>query len=221
MISLARRVAAEAVGSGLLLTAVIGSGIMAERLTAGNVALALLANAAAVGAALLTLITIFAPISQAHFNPVVSCLLAARRQLTMKELVAVVAAQFIGAVAGVWWAHVMFGLPILQASLHAPGGPGPWAGEFTATFGLVLIVEGGRRHFAGALPGVVAIFLMAAYWFTPSTSLANPAVTVARALTETFARLGVNDIAPFIIAQALGGCAGAVFSRWLYRPLAT
>lgn len=220
-ISIARRAAAEAVGTGLLLTAVVGSGIMAERLSGGNVGLALLANALATGGALVALIITFAPISGAQFNPVVSCVLAVRGLLAKRDLAVVVVAQVIGAAAGVGWAHLMFDLPILQISAHERSGIGQWAGEFTATFGLVMLIEAGRRHFATALPGIVAAYITAAYWFTSSTSFANPAVTLARALTDTFTGIGVNNVVAFIVAQSLGASAAAVFSRWLFRPIAT
>src|SRR5258708_2481803 len=221
MISTARRAAAEAVGTGLLLTAVVGSGIMAERLFGGNVGLALLANALATGGALVALIITFAPISGAQFNPVVSCVLAVRGLLTKRDLAVVIVAQLIGAAAGVCWAHLMFDLPILQISAHERSGVGQWAGEFTATFGLVMLIEAGRRHFSTALPGIVAAYITAAYWFTSSTSFANPAVTLARALTDTFTGIGINTVAAVVIPPPLGASAAAVFSRWLFRPIAT
>lgn len=221
MISIARRAAAELVGTGLFVTALIGSGILAERLAGGNVGLALLANALATGGVLIAAITALAPISGAHLNPVVSFVQARCGELTWRELAAYVIAQIVGAIAGTCWAHLMFDLPILQISVHEQSSLGQWIGEMTATFGLVMLVEAGRRHFTAALPGVAAAYLAAAYLFTSSTSLANPALTLARAFTDSFAGTGINNVVPFVIAQAIGGAAAAVFSRWLFRPIAT
>ncbi|MBV8537866.1 MAG: aquaporin, partial [Alphaproteobacteria bacterium] len=182
---LGRRLAAEGVGTAFLLAAVVGSGIMAERLAGGNVAVALLANAIATGSALYALILTFAPVSGAHFNPVVSLASLLAGDLPRRALVPYMAAQIAGAIGGVWLAHLMFGLPILQGSAHARSGIGQWAGEFVATFGLVLLIETGKRSFAAQIPAAVAAHITAAYWFTSSTSFANPAVTIARSLTDT------------------------------------
>lgn len=212
---LARRVAAEAVGSAFLLAAVVGSGIMAERLAGGNAAVALLANALATGCALFALILTFAPVSGAHFNPVVSLARMLAGELPARALLTYIAAQALGAVAGVWIAHAMFGLPILQTSLHARDGIGQWLGEFVATFGLVLLIETGTRSFAASLPAAVAAYITAAYWFTSSTSFANPAVTIARAMTDTFAGISPAHVPAFILSQLLGAAAAVGFSRWL------
>ena len=215
MTGAARPAAAEAVGTAFLLAAVVGSGIMAERLSGGNVGLALLANAIATGAALLALIHTFAPFSGAHFNPLVTLTLAADGALPHRHVLPYVAAQLVGAIVGVWLAHLMFDLPILQASARVRSGVGQWAGEFLATFGLVAVIESGRRHFAAALPASVAAYITAAYWFTSSTSFANPAVTVARSLTDSFAGIGPNNVLAFITAQAAGAAAAAFLLRWL------
>jgi glycerol uptake facilitator-like aquaporin len=209
-----RSAVAEALGTAFLLAAVVGSGIMAERLSGGNVGLALLANAIATGAALAALILTFAPYSGAHFNPVVTMALAVADEFPRRHVVPYILAQVSGAIAGVWLAHLMFDLPILQTSARVRSGVGQWAGEFIATFGLMAVIESGRRHFAGALPGAVAAYITAAYWFTSSTSFANPAVTIARALTNTFAGIGPNNVVAFIVAQLMGGIAAVLLFRW-------
>jgi glycerol uptake facilitator-like aquaporin len=214
-LTLGRRVAAEALGTAFLLAAVVGSGIMAERLAGGNVALALLANALATGGALVALILAFGPWSGAQFNPAVTLVLALSGAMPRHEALPYIAAQTVGAVLGVWLAHLMFDLPILQLSAHARSGVGQWAGEFTATFGLILVVESGRRHFAAALPGAVAAYITAAYWFTSSTSFANPAVTIARALTDSFAGIGPNGVPAFVAAQLAGAAAALLLTRWI------
>ncbi len=208
---------AEALGTAFLLAAVVGSGIMAERLSLGNNGLALLANAVATGAALVALILTFAPFSGAHFNPVVTLAMAASGVLPRRAVLPYLLAQLGGAIAGVWLAHLMFDLPILQASAHARSGIGQWSGEFIATFGLVAVIESGRRHFPGALPGAVAAYITGAYWFTASTSFANPAVTIARALTDSFAGIVPAHVPGFILAQLAGGLAALVVLRWLVR----
>jgi glycerol uptake facilitator-like aquaporin len=220
-ITVFRSAVAEAIGTAFLLAAVVGSGIMAERLAGGNLALALLANAMATGAALVALILTFAPFSGAHFNPIVTAALAVDGVLPRRCVLPYVLAQVAGAVAGVWLAHLMFELPILQNSEHTRSGIGQWTGEFVATFGLMAVIESGRRHFAGALPGAVAAYITAAYWFTSSTSFANPAVTIARALTNTFAGIGPNNVVAFIIAQLAGGTAAVMLFRWFDRTKAT
>jgi glycerol uptake facilitator-like aquaporin len=214
--SLGRRVAAEAVGTALLLAVVVGSGIMAERLADGNIALALLANALATGAALAPLILTFGPVSGAHFNPAVTLSLAASGATPWRDVLPYVAAQILGAVAGVWLAHLMFDVAILQVSARERSGIGQWTGEFIATFGLVTVIESGRRHFAAALPAAVAAYITAAYWFTSSTSFANPAVTLARAVTDSFAGIGPNNVAAFIAAQLAGAATAVALAAWLH-----
>jgi glycerol uptake facilitator-like aquaporin len=213
--NLARRVVAEAIGTALLLAAVVGSGIMAERLAAGNLALALLANAVATGGALVALIVTFAPISGAHFNPIVTLALARRDGQRGLAPVAYVVAQAVGAVAGVFLAHVMFGLPILQASTHARATLGEWVGEFIASFGLVGLILSADRHAPRSVPYAVAAYIMGAYWFTSSTSFANPAVTLARSLTDSFAGIAPAHVPGFILAQAAGAAAASAVFGWL------
>jgi glycerol uptake facilitator-like aquaporin len=213
--ALCRRVAAEAIGTAFLLAAVVGSGIMAERLAQGNLALALLANAIATGAALYALIPTFAPFSGAQFNPLVTLAAARAGEMRWRAVTPVIAAQVVGAIAGVWLAHLMFDLSILQFSAHRRTGLGQWAGEFVASFGLIAAIESGKRHFPASLPGIVAGYITAAYWFTSSTSFANPAVTLARALSDTFAGIAPIDAPAFIIAQFAGAAAAIAFARWL------
>ncbi len=202
-----RSIIAEGVGTALLLAAVVGSGIMGERLAGGNVAIALLANAIATGGALYALIVLFGPISGAHFNPVVSVAMAIRGRTPMRWVPAYIVVQIVGAILGVWLAHLMFGLPILEASTKLRSGIGQWAGEVTATFGLVLLIAvGGRRLSEPALPAAVACYIVGAYWFTSSTSFANPAVTIARALSDTFAGIAPANAPAFIAAQVVGAC---------------
>jgi len=217
-LSLGRRAAAEAIGTAFLLTAVVGSGIMAERLAGGNVALALLANAIATGCALFALILVFAPWSGAHFNPVVTLALAIDGEIQWRDVLAYVAAQLAGAILGVWLAHLMFELPILEWSAHARTGLGQWSGEFVASFGLLLVIESGRRAFAQSLPAAIAAYITAAYWFTSSTSFANPAVTLARSLTNSFAGIAPSDVLGFVACQCLGAAAAVGFVYWLARP---
>jgi len=213
--SLAQRGVAEALGTALLLAAVIGSGIMAERLAGGNVALALLANAIATGGALIALILTFAPISGAHFNPVVTLVLASKGELVGCGVLVYLVAQFVGAIAGVELAHAMFGLPILEVSTHARSSFGEWIGEFVATFGLLGVILSCKRHSPGASPYAIAAYIVAAYWFTSSTSFANPAVTVARAFTDSFAGIRPADMGGFIIAELAGGAAASIAFWWL------
>jgi glycerol uptake facilitator-like aquaporin len=217
--SLGRRVVAEGVGTALLLAAVVGSGIMAERLAGGNAALALLANAIATGGALLALIVTYGPISGAHFNPIVTLALASRGELRVSAALGYILGQVGGAVVGVWLAHIMFGLPILQASSHARATLGEWAGEFIATFGLIGLILSTSRHTPAAVPYAVAAYITAAYWFTSSTSFANPAVTVARSMTDTFAGIRPSHVLGFVIAQLAGGAAATLLFLWLQpRP---
>jgi glycerol uptake facilitator-like aquaporin len=216
---LARRAVAEALGTALLLVAVVGSGIMAERLAGGNLALVLLANAIATGGALGALILTFGPISGAHLNPVVTLAFASRGVLRARMALAYIGAQFIGAVAGVWLAHLMFGLPILQASAHARGTIGEWVGEFVATFGLLGLILSASRRAPAAVPYGVAAYITGAYWFTSSTSFANPAVTFARALTNTFAGIEPGHVPGFILAELAGGAAATALFAWLLDDL--
>jgi len=215
---LRRAVVAEAIATALLLAAVVGSGIMAEKLSAGNTGVALLANAIATGGALIALILTFGPISGAHMNPVVTLAMASLGELRPAAALAYIAAQVLGAVAGVWLAHVMFGLPVLQHSAHARASFGEWVGEFVATFGLLGLILSGRRHAPQTLSYAVAAYITAAYWFTSSTSFANPAVTFARSLTNTFAGIEAGHVLGFVIAQLIGGAAAVGLFGWLLGP---
>ena len=218
-VDLPRRLAAEALGTGLLVATVIGSGIMAARLAGEAGALALLCNTIPTGAILVVLVTILGPLSGAHLNPAVSAALALRRDLPAGELLPYVLAQIAGGIAGSWLAHGMFDLPLLQASLTLRTGPGQWLGEFTATFGLLLAIFGAVRFNPPAVPWCVGLYITAAYWFTSSTSFANPAVTVARALSDTFAGIRPMDVPGFVLAQLAGAFLATVLCGWLYaRP---
>ncbi len=214
---LSRRVVAEFLGTAFLLAAIVGSGIMAERLTQGNIALALLANAIATGAALLALILAFGSISGAHFNPVVTLMSAFFTGLSWKEVPAYLAAQFTGAFAGVATAHAMFALPLYSVSQHARHGAGITFSEFLATFGLLLLIATTARSNSSATPYAVATYITAAYWFTSSTSFANPAVTLARSLTPTFSGIRPADTPGFLVAQALAIPGVLILVSWLYR----
>ena len=214
---LSRAIAAEALGSGFLLAVVVGSGIMGERLAGGNAAIALLANSLATGAGLVMLIVTFAPISGAHFNPVVTLSEAWLGRLPWPHVVPYLAAQFIGAMLGVAAAHAMFELPIYFASQNVRTGPAQWWSEFVATFGLLTAILHCARHRPNQVPLAVAAYITAAYWFTASTSFANPAVTVARAWTDTFAGIRPSDAPGFIVAQLVGGTAAVIFYRWMAR----
>ena len=214
-----RRLTAEAIGTAMLLAAVVGSGIMADRLSGGNDAVALLANTVATAAALVALILTFGPISGAHFNPAVSIADAAQGGLRWQEVPGYVAAQLIGAVLGVWLAHVMFGERLLMLSLRARSGPALMVSEFVATFGLLSVIWGCSRRRSDAVPFAVAAYIAAAYWFTASTSFANPAVTVARALTDTFAGIRPADVPGFIVAQLAGAATATLLFRWLVPSL--
>ena len=211
----ARRAVAEFLGTCLLLAVVVGSGIMAERLSAGNVALALLANSLATGAGLLALILAFGPISGAHFNPVVTLADAAQGGLPWRDVPVYLAAQFAGAVAGVLLAHVMFDHPLIVASSHARAGLRQVVSELVATFGLLAVIWACARRRPTAAPFGVAAYITAAYWFTASTSFANPAVTVARTLTDTFAGIRPADAPAFVAAQVVGAAAATGLFRWL------
>ena len=213
---LGRRVAAEGLGSFFLFACVIGSGIMAQNLSGGNDAIALLGNTVATGAMLFVLITMLGPISGAHMNPAVSLVAASRRELSWGAAAAYILGQFAFGILGAWAAHLMFGLPTLQLSVKARTGLGQWTGEFIATFGLILTILGTVRFRERWVPATVALYITAAYWFTSSTSFANPAITVARSLTDTFAGIAPHDVLPFIAAQLLGADCGALVARWLF-----
>ncbi len=216
---LPRRLAAEAVGTALLLAAVVGSGIMGERLAGGNTAVALLANTLATGAALVALILAFGSVSGAHFNPAVTVADAALGGLRWKDVPGYLAAQVGGAFAGVALAHAMFGLPIFFASRHARAGLPQMLSEFVATFGLLAVIWGVARRRVAAVPFAVAAWITAGYWFPSSTSFANPAVTLARAASDTFAGIRPADAPGFIVAQALGAAAATLLFRWLVPAL--
>ena len=217
MIELPRRLAAEALGAAFLLAAVVGSGIMAQRLSAGNDALALLGNTLPTGAMLTVLILIFGPVSGAHMNPAVSVAFALRRNLPLRDAMAYIAAQIIGGVIGVWVAHLMFELPVWQISLHVREGNGQTLAECVATFGLLLTILGCNAKAPAAMPFAVGLYITSAYWFTASTSFANPAVTIARALSDTFAGIAPGGVATFIAAQ-IAGMLGAVAIAPLFWP---
>ena len=211
----AQRIAAEAIGTAGLLAVVIGSGIMGERLAGGNVAIALLANALATAGGLYVLILAFAPISGAHFNPVVTLTGVLAGEVPWRDFVPFVLAQVVGAIAGTWLAHAMFGLDIIQVSTKVRFGASLWLAEFVATFGLVMCIRLVSRASPAAVAGAVAAYIAAAYWFTASTSFANPAVTIARALSDTFAGIAPNGVLPFIAAQFVAAIAALAASRWL------
>lgn len=217
MVDLGRRLVAEALGTGLLVATIVGSGVMAERLTADG-ALALLANTLPTGAILVVLITVLGPLSGAHLNPVVSLVMALRRVLLPGEATLYVAAQLVGGVLGTGFAHAMFALPLLDASQHVRTGAGQWLAEGVATFGLVAVVIGGLRYRRVAVPWLVGLYITAAYWFTASTSFANPAVTIARALTPTFSGIRPIDVPAFIAAQIAGGLVAGAVGGWLWTP---
>jgi glycerol uptake facilitator-like aquaporin len=215
----ARRIAAEAVGTAFLLAAVVGSGIMGESLAAGNVAIALLANTLATGAMLVTLILTFGPVSGAHFNPAVTLADASQGGLPWREVPGYMTAQVIGAFAGVAAADVMFGEPVFSASRHIRAGGAQIFSEFIATFGLLAVVWGCARLRSSAVPFAVGAYITGAYWFTASTSFANPAVTLARAATDTFAGIRPADAPGFIVAQLVGAAAATALFRWLVPSL--
>ena len=212
--TLTRRVASEALGTAALLVAVVGSGIMGERLASGNVAIALLANAIATGAALAVLILSFGGISGAHFNPAVTAAAASRGELSWRDAIAYVGAQLTGAFAGVMCAHVMFSEPLLAWSTHARSGPAQAFSEVVATFGLLMVIFSVAKRRPEAIPWAVGAYITAAYWFTSSTSFANPAVTLARATTNTFAGIRPDDVPMFLLAQIAGATGATLFARW-------
>ena len=215
---LPRRLAAEGLGSFFLFACVIGSGIMAQNLSGGNDAVALLANTLATGAILFVLITIFGPISGAHMNPAVSLVAASRGELKWGDALAYTAAQLAFGILGAWVAHVMFGLPALQLSEKARTGLGQWTGEFVATFGLILTILGTVRFRRDWVPASVAFYITAAYWFTSSTSFANPAITVARSLSNTFAGIAPDHVPLFIVSQLLGAGCASMTARIVFDP---
>ncbi|MGZ8364199.1 MAG: MIP/aquaporin family protein [Caulobacteraceae bacterium] len=213
--NLTRRLFAEALGSLLLLAVVVGSGIMGERLAGGNDAIALLGNTIATGAGLVVLILIFGPVSGAHFNPAVTLVFVLRREHPWREGIAYLAAQVAGAVLGVFAAHAMFAEPILQVSHKLRDGPAQAFSEFVATFGLVAVILGTLRARPDSVPATVGLYITAAYWFTASTSFANPAVTVARSLSDTFAGIAPSSAPAFLAAQVAGAMAGMAVFGWL------
>ena len=214
--SLRRRLAAEGVGAFFLFATVIGSGIMAEHLSGGNDAVALLGNTMATGAILFVLITMLGPVSGAHMNPAVSLVAAARGELRWADAAAYVLAQLAFGIFGAWAAHLMFDLPTLQLSVKARTGIGQWTGEAIATFGLILTIVGTVRHRPSWVPASVALYIMAAYWFTSSTSFANPAITIARSLSNSFAGIAPANVPMFVAAQLAGGAAGAGLAHFLF-----
>lgn len=213
----ARRFAAECVGTALLLSVVVGSGIMGESLAGGNVAIALLGNTIATGAALVVLIHIFSQVSGAHFNPAVTMMAVLRRELPLPTAAVHIAAQFVGAIIGVWVAHMMFAEPLLQISTKFRDGPSQGFSEFIATFGLIGTILGTERSRPAFTPVAVGLYITAAYWFTASTSFANPAVTVARALSNTFAGIAPASAPLFIVSQLVGTVAAVAFFGWLFK----
>jgi glycerol uptake facilitator-like aquaporin len=215
--SFPKRLAAEALGTALLLAVVVGSGIMGERLAGGNVAIALLGNTLATGAALVVLISVFGPVSGAHFNPAVTLVFSLKREMTWRIAIAYVVVQIGGAVLGVYVAHAMFAEPILQISTKLRDGPGQAFSEFVATFGLLATILGTLRFRPEFTPVAVGLYITAAYWFTASTSFANPAVTIARSLSNTFAGVAPSSAPLFIAAQLGGAVAAAAFFGWLLQ----
>lgn len=213
---LARRIAAEGLGSFFLFATVIGSGIMAEKLSAGNDAVALLGNTMATGAILFVLITMLGSISGAHMNPAVSLVAASRGELGWRDAAAYIAAQLAFGILGAWAAHLMFELPVLQYSVKARTGAGQWLGEAIATFGLILTILGTVRYRPQAVAASVGLYISAGYWFTSSTSFANPAITIARSLSDTFAGIAPRDVPLFIVAQLVGAACAALVAKGMF-----
>ena len=211
-------IVAEAAGSFFLFATAVGSGIMAEGLAGGNVAIALLGNTLATGAMLFVLITMFGPISGAHFNPAVSLVMALRREISARTCLAYILVQLVFGIAGVWAAHLMFDLPIVQFSTKVRTGTGQWAGEAIATFGLILTILGTARHRPGWIPASVALYITSAYWFTSSTSFANPAITIARSLSDSFAGIAPANAPGFILAQLSGALLAMALAQYLFSP---
>ncbi|WP_439373088.1 aquaporin [Bradyrhizobium sp. DASA03120] len=219
MPSLSRRLVAEWLGTAFLLAAVVGSGIMAQKLAGGNVALELLCNTIPTGAILVVLILIFGPLSGAHFNPAVTVAFAWRGELPWAGAGLYILAQVAGGVAGVWLAHLMFELPLWQSSLTTRTGTGQWLAEGVATFGLLLTIFGCIARAPSAVPYAVGLYITSAYWFTASTSFANPAVTIARSLSDTFAGIAPGGVLAFIAAQLVGAALALMLSGWLWGRL--
>lgn len=217
MATIAQRAAAEGLGTAFLLATVVGSGIMAAKLADGNGAVALLCNTLPTGAILAVLILTFGPVSGAHFNPVVSAALVFRRELPVSVAAIYIVAQVLGGILGVLAAHAMFELPIWQVSMTIRTGPGQWFAEAVATFGLLLTIFGVSARSPGAIPYAVGLYITAAYWFTASTSFANPAVTIARALSDTYAGIAPAGVIAFIAAQLAGAAVAVPLARWLWR----
>ncbi len=216
-VSLSRRLAAEALGAALLLAVVVGSGIMGQTLAPGQDALALLGNTLATGAGLVVLIIILGPISGAHFNPAVTLVMVARREITPPHAALYILAQVLGALAGVWLAHIMFGQPVGQVSTHVRDGANQVVSEAVATFGLIGTILGVSRFRPGATAACVGLYITAAYWFTASTSFANPAVTLARGLTDSFAGIAPASIPGFVLGQSLGAILAVAVFDWMFK----
>ena len=208
---------AETLGTAFLLVGVIGSGIMGDTLSGGNVAIALLANAIATGCILYAIITTLGPISGAHFNPAVTLAFVLRREITLTDAGAYVMAQIVGGLLGVWEAHMMFDLPIMQVATTDRTGAAQWFSEILATFGLLFVIFGGIKSKPDAVPTLVALYITGAYWFTSSTSFANPAVTIARGFSDTFAGISPAHIPMFIVMQLIGVGIGALILPWLFQ----
>lgn len=214
--SLSRRLASEALGSFFLFATVIGSGVMAEALSGGNIAVALLGNTLATGAILFVLIAMLGPVSGAHFNPAVTMVMAARGDLKWRDVAPYVLAQFAGGLIGAFAVHLMFDMPILQYSLKPRNGVGQWVGELVATFGLIVTILGTLQHRPNAVPASVALYIAAAYWFTSSTSFANPAITVVRSLSDSFAGIAPQDVPMFVVAQLAGAALALVATALIF-----
>jgi len=211
-----RKLLAEAIGTSFLLIGVVGSGIMAETLSPDNIGVALLANAIATGCILYVIITIFGPVSGAHFNPAVTFTFWLKTEITTRAAIAYVAVQILAAILGVWLAHAMFEQDIVQVSHKIRSGPSQWLSEGIATFGLVLLILGGLKHAPDRIPALVAAYITGAYWFTSSTSFANPAVTIARSLTDTFAGIQAANMPLFIVMQLIGAGAALLLARLVF-----
>jgi glycerol uptake facilitator-like aquaporin len=218
--SIAQPAIAECLGTAFLLAAVVGSGIMADKLSGGNGALALLCNTLPTGAILAVLILTFGPVSGAHFNPAVSMALVLRRELLPRVAAIYIGAQIVGGILGVLAAHAMFELPLWQVSITARTGPGQWFAECVATFGLLLTIFGCAARTPSAIPYAVGLYITAAYWFTASTSFANPAVTIARALSDTYAGIAPTSVFAFVVAQMAGALAAVALAQWLWPKCA-
>jgi glycerol uptake facilitator-like aquaporin len=216
MPSLPQRTFCEWLGTAFLLAAVVGSGIMAQKLAGGNIALALLCNTLPTGAILIVLILVFGPLSGAHFNPAVSIAFALRNKVPWSTAALFMVAQILGGIAGVWMAHLMFDLPLWQLSVTTRTGSGQWLAEAVATFGLVLTIFGCMARTPASVPYAVGLYITSAYWFTASTSFANPAVTIARSLSDTFAGIAPSGVAAFIVAQLAGMLSAVGLSKWLW-----